>query len=686
MNLTLIIIIGTFLVFYAAFTVYFFKKKAVKTAAEIEIEKLSKLIPRVKKVKSSKKTWVVVYSWIEKIPLLRSWMYRIRKGFTLRSLKDTQEVKVNSARMTVYSTILCAVMLVLGIFTLDTIYGRISLFMCTLYALHGINHLFISRVDSSLITDLVEDLNVVKYEYQKTRMLVGSLSYAADNKRGYASAHIRQICDILRSVDPERELLTYYAIAPNRFLKRFAGLCMDIHKHGDTEEESAFMEGIAIIVRECRLDLLNIRKLASRTVGTTLISVSPVFAIEKLRNWSIGNFSMLQPYYDSKWGILSLWVIVLAFPISFYFTEVFKKLNPDKTTTDTEGRTLHRILEKSSLVRKYVNRVAPIKLSDKKTVIKANKIMKMLKSASSSLSIREFYLLRMLYAVGVFLLTLLIFLTSIHYVKSAAITTPIVTVLDGTEEDAVIKGRRLEYEKYMLDYVITNPVSVEQVSALVANDLKTDKKLSLGGYAPVKFATELFNRANIYKNSYFQWYMLLICVLFGASGYYLPYLSLWIREGLRKSEMQFEVDGYYAIILSLMRFPTIMVKQVIEELFRYSVIFKGTLSRCLSDFNYSPHEALAKVSKDSPNKDLARIAERFGVAYELVSMDQAFSDIEDDMTSNLKNREFDYEKLIEKRSYLVTLSSFAPGAVLIVLYILVPLMVVSDQMYSNMNI
>ena len=135
-----------------------------------------------------------------------------------------------------------------------------------------------------------------------------------------------KIYEILISDDPETELEKYYDIAPNSYLKEFAGISYLTQEFGDREEDgtSLYLKNINNITQEMQIEILKRDKLNYVFQSLTFISIAPVLLLEPLKNWSTSNFSFTNDFYNGKLGMIVQILIVLLTVVSYIMTRKLK--------------------------------------------------------------------------------------------------------------------------------------------------------------------------------------------------------------------------------------------------------------------------------------------------------------------------------------------------------------------------
>ena len=128
-----------------------------------------------------------------------------------------------------------------------------------------------------------------------------------------------KINEVLIAKDPEIELEKYYDIAPNSYLKEFAGISYLTKEFGDrkVDKSSLYLKNVNNITEEMQIEILKRDKIDYVFQSLSLISIVPVLGLEPLKNWSVSNFSFTQNFYNGKSGmmvqILVIFLTVLCY-------------------------------------------------------------------------------------------------------------------------------------------------------------------------------------------------------------------------------------------------------------------------------------------------------------------------------------------------------------------------------------
>lgn len=191
-----------------------------------------------------------------------------------------------------------------------------------------------------------------------------------------------KIYEILISDDPETELEKYYDIAPNSFLKEFAGVSYLTKEFGDRKIDGAslYLKNVNNITQEMQLEILKRDKLNYVFQSLSIISIAPVLLLEPLKNWAIDNFSFTASWYLGKPGmIVQILILILTF-LSYILVRKIKDNGSTNINTKNTENPWQAKLYKNKIIKKIVDLFIP-----KEGTREYRKVSQLLKDSASSL-------------------------------------------------------------------------------------------------------------------------------------------------------------------------------------------------------------------------------------------------------------------------------------------------------------
>ena len=233
-----------------------------------------------------------------------------------------------------------------------------------------------------------------------------------------------KIYEILISDDPEMELEKYYDIAPNVFLKEFAGISYLTKEFGDRKVNGAslYLKNINNITKEMQLEILKRDKLNYVFQSLSFIAIAPILLLEPLKNWSVSNFSFTESWYNGKPGmIVQILILVLTF-ISYVLVRRLKDNGSTGINTKNTENPWQAKLYKKKFIKKIVDMFIP-----KDGTKEYRKVQQLLKDAASHLKMEWLYINRITLAIATCIISLIIFIylhqLAIDYVYTEPTTT-----------------------------------------------------------------------------------------------------------------------------------------------------------------------------------------------------------------------------------------------------------------------
>jgi hypothetical protein len=182
---------------------------------------------------------------------------------------------------------------------------------------------------------------------------------------------------------------------------------------------------------------------------------------------------------------------------------------------------------------------------------------------------------------------------------------------------------------------------------------------------------EVIKKITLYKNEYFKWYELLICLALSLFAYYVPFLMVIYKLRIMKYSMEDEVNQLNSIIYMLMYNEHITVKDLLEEIELFSVIFKKSIQECINEYNSGEIEALNKLKEKESFGPFIRMVDNF-IRCDAMPIYKAFDEIASDRDNYHERRKLENEISIQKRADNAQLLSYIP-AVFVIIYLTLPL-------------
>ncbi len=624
-----------------------------------------------------------LYIKFQKAPFIKRYLYKIRRRLEINNLDDEYLTRMQTAKI-IFRAVILVTLLTIGVVVVThnnlLLMGIILIF--ELFIIDTLTDSMVDKIDNNLLLQQIDFFAALRHSYHETNM-VGEAIYvtAQDTDAVEVSRQAEKIFEILNSSDPETELEKYYDVAPNNYLKEFAGISFLTQEFGDRKVngESLYLKNLENITQEMQLEILKRDKLDYTFKSISVISIVPVLFLEPLKNWATNNFGFTVAFYEGKSGMLVQLGVILLTIISYIMIRKLKDNGSVKRVEDTQNPWQEK-LYKNKLIKKVVDMFMP-----KQHTAQERKEKRLLQDAASKQKLHWLYVSRLAMSILAFI-GAIITIIALHAIQvNFQYTNPTSDYdLIGTAEGGELKKAKATTERQnkVLDKLRgpgknVDDKEIKKVMSKIkdyADKSDTDIK---------KEIKQIKKKLNIINKEYISWVEILIAFVVGYLGYMAPYLIIKFQVKLRIMEMEDEVMQYQVIILMLMRLERVDVEMILEWLDRYADIFKEQISKCLNNYESGAYEALEEMKEEVTYQEFIRIIESLQSAVEKVPIKEAFEELESDRDYYRDKRKETNARLIDKKGRIGKAVGFAPMVVMFVGYLIFPLMYIGMTSMSS---
>ena len=349
---------------------------------------------------SSEVIYQKLYLKYIKIPLLNRYLLKLRRRLEVINIQDEYQTRRQA------SQILTRALLIIIPLTLLIILVAHSdtLLLCILiifefFMIDSLMDGMVSKLDTKLLKQQIDFFAEIRHMYHEYNMVEEAIYQASQDDDKEVSRQGEKIYEILISDDPEAELEKYYDIAPNSYLKEFAGISYLTREFGDRKTEtgaSLFLKNLNNITQEMQIEILKRDKLDYVFQSLSIISIVPILFLQPLKSWSISNFNFTTSFYEGRSGfIVQMLIIVLTFACYLLIRKV--KDTNSKNNTKNEQNPWQNKLYNIPTVKKIVDAFIP-KVGTKQY----KSLTVMMKDAASKDKIEWIYVNRLVFFVTIF--------------------------------------------------------------------------------------------------------------------------------------------------------------------------------------------------------------------------------------------------------------------------------------------
>ena len=679
-NQTIYIIMGvTVGAFLLVLIAYFILRKKMQKSEYKEIQKLQRGTRQ--KTFSAEVLYQKLYVAYVKIPFIKRYIFKLRRRLEIINIDDEYNTRKDASKiLTKALAILIPIIIVSIIITFS---NYLLMFIVLIFELFMIDTLidgFVDKIDDNLLKQQIQFFSEIRHAYHEYNMVEEAIYQVSQDDELDISRQGEKIYEILISDDPETELEKYYDVAPNSYLKEFAGISYLTKEFGDRKVDGAslYLKNIDNIAQEMQLEILKRDKLNYVFQSLSFISIAPVVLLEPLKNWAISNFDFVKSWYLGKSGMIVQILILILTVISYILVRKLKDNGSINMSTKNTENPWQAKLYKKKIIKKFVDLFIP-----KEGTKERRKVKELLKKAASHLKIEWLYINRITYTIVIFVASIIIF-TQLHniaidYIYTEPSTDYNLISLSEKEEEKAMEIT-LQDNTFLDRFKGNVNVTEQQIrNAVERSDYYTDATDE-----EITTATErIYEKLQVVNSEYLKWFEILLAFVFAIAGYMAPIWVLYFQAKIRQLEMEDEVMQFQTIILMLMRIERVNVEIILEWLERYANIFKEPITRCVNNYEAGAWEALEEMKDEISYQPLIQIIESLQAAVEKIPIKDAFDELDSERDYYREKRKESNERLISRKALIGRFIGFAPMVTMFVGYLIIPLVFIGLTSMSS---
>ena len=650
--------------------VYFILKNKMKSSEYKNIQRLKEGTKRNKF--SNEVLFQKLYVTYIKIPFIKRYVMKIRRRLEIINIDDEYNTRKGTAKiLTKTLAIILPVVLLTIIITSKNALLMIILLLFELFMIDTFIDGSVDKIDNKILKEQLDFFSEIRHAYHEFNMVEEAIYQVSQDDERDVSRQGEKIYEILISDDPEMELEKYYDIAPNSYLKEFAGISYLTKEFGDRKVDGAslYLKNVNNITQEMQLEILKRDKLNYVFQSLSVISVAPVLLLEPLKNWAVSNFSFTASWYNGKAGMIVQILILLITFVSYTLVRRLKDNGSTSIDTKNTENPWQAKLYSVKLFKKIIDLFIP-----KQGTKEYRKTVQLLKDAASKQKMEWYYINRITVAIVTFIVSLLVFM-QLHKIAINYIYTEPTTdydIIGGLSEKDQKKAMELtKQDNIILDKFKGKLKTTKDDISRAIDKLDYYKEAKDG--EKEKAVDRVYEKLQIINTEYIQWFEVLLAFVFMIIGYMAPMLILIFQVKIRQLEMEDEVMQFQTIILMLMRIERVNVEIILDWLERYSNIFKPQITKCVNNYESGAWEALEAMKDEITYTQMIRIIESLQAAVEKIPIRDAFDELESERDYYQEKRKESNERLIKRKGMIGKVIGFSPMVCLFVGYLIVPL-------------
>ena len=662
-------VLGAFILIVVIYVIL--SKKMQKS----EYKRIQKLQQGTKENKYSMEVLLQkLYLTYIKIPFLKRYVLKLRRRLEIINIDDEYNTRKDTAKILTKALAILVPVIVMTIMVTSGNY--LLMFILLLFEVFMIDTLIdgsVDKIDNKLLKEQLDFFSEIRHAYHEFNMVEEAIYQVSQDDEMSVSRQGEKIYEILISNDPETELEKYYDIAPNSFLKEFAGVSYLTKEFGDRKVDGAslYLKNINNITQEMQLEILKRDKLNYVFQSLSVIAIVPVLLLEPLKSWAISNFSFTASWYEGKPGLIVQILILLITFLSYILVRRLKDNGSTGINTKNTENPWQQKLYSKKPIKKIVDLFIP-----KEGTKEYRKTQQLLKDSASHLKMEWLYVNRLTICIVTFFASIILFaqlhVVAINYVYTEPTTD--YDIIGGLSEKDKKKAMEVtEMDNYFLDMfrgkLDTTTADVERAfrrSKYYEEDM-TDEEITTIAKRIVDDKLSIINSESM------KWFEILLAIVFALIGYVAPLGLLMFQVKMRQLEMEDEVMQFQTIILMLMRIERVNVEIILEWLERYSNIFRAPITKCVNNYEAGAWEALEQMKEEISYIPLIRIVESLQAAVEKIPIKDAFDELDSERDYYKEKRKESNERLIKRKGMIGKVIGFAPMVSMFCGYLIVPL-------------
>lgn len=671
---------GTAGAFVIIAIIYYILSKKMQTSEYKRIQRLQE--GTKEKSFSTEVLFQKLYLTYIKLPFIKRYALKIRRRLEIINIDDEYNTRKGTAKiLTKTFAILVPIILLTIMFTSQNILLMVILLIFELFMIDTFIDGSVDKIDNNILKEQIDFFSEIRHAYHEYNMVEEAIYQVSQDEEKDVSRQGEKIYEILISEDPENELEKYYDIAPNNFLKEFAGVSYLTKEFGDRKVNGAslYLKNVNNITQEMQLEILKRDKLNYVFQSLSVIAIAPVLMLEPLKNWAVSNFSFTASWYNGKPGMIVQILILLITFVSYILVRKLKDNGSTALNTKNTENPWQARLYKKKLIKRIVDLFIP-----KKGTKEYRKVQQMLKDSASPLKMEWLYINRITIAIVTFVVSIILF-AQLHQVAINYVYTEPTTdydIIGGLSEKDEKKAMELTKQDNVFLDKFRGKINVTE--AQIKNAVASSKYYTDSEDSEIETAAKrIYKKLQIVNSEYMKWFELLLAFVFALVGYMGPMGLLLFQVKMRQLEMEDEVMQFQTIILMLMRIERVNVEIILEWLERYSNIFKPSITKCVNNYEAGAWEALEAMKDEITYLPLIRIIESLQAAVEKIPIKDAFDELDSEREYYQAKRKESNERLIKRKGMIGKVIGFAPMVCLFVGYLIIPLVFIGLTSMSS---
>lgn len=612
---------------------------------------------RRRKKLEEKQRYIKMYADMSQNAILRSHVKELYNKITTLAVFDRETAQSEAARMCL-KQIVVIISFSLGGFILYKQF--INAILCVVFGCVIAKVMVQKKLDKihlAVYKELRATISSLRQEYMRLGTVTDALSCAEYGNllRGV----FNEIYSMLISANVEERLQDFLERVPFRPVQTVARICYTTSNDGDSETntgQSSFIQTLTLISSDVNGELIALNYQKNLFGFLEYLPLAPLIAMVPFEAYFVSIMPGTALIYHGPIGNMLKSFQILLCMVAYGVVASVNSVSSIKD--DDRIRLVRRLLMRPS-IRRFVYGMLP-------RGSKKNDIQRKINRAVSKQDLYHFYLFKTLCATVLFVVMLLsTIIGTYNGAKYVRESTSMLGLVATTEME--------DYPKKDIQAMDNEYIKAE--GEMPDDELTVLIKTYMPGLTELQMQDQkdrMEDKYNAIMNSYYKWYYALLVCGISVLGWFIPNISLRLRQSLAKSEAEEDFLQLQTLMTVLM-YTNYDTLDVLEQMTEISRIHKDMLLYCYQSYPSNPDLELTRLENRTPIIEFKRFIGKLKLTANDISMVEAFSDLVIERDYIVTMRESARRSSINRKRGWCGKLALAPMMVMVVVELLYPL-------------
>jgi hypothetical protein len=394
--------------------------------------------------------------------------------------------------------------------------------------------------------------------------------------------------------------------------------------------------------------------------------LGPLLAIKPFEWWATANMPEISRYYVGIYSTVSVMATFFITAIIYSLVNTMKNGSAKKNKESSIAAKVGDLPGISEFLNKRINSKYTHFL----------KIDSDLRGIGDHTGIKAFIVKKVTYAVLIFALTVIVFMSGTYISKSNLINDFKEDFEDSVTVTEEYKDTMRATAKDFVWRVRTERRDIDEIA--LAGQIKAESGMTeANAKAVAKTVIEHHNKS---LKTYFRWWYLIFAYMLATLAYFEPDMMLQFNKRMINTKRQEEITQFQTIMLILMHLPGTNVAKILEWLERFSDCFKESITMCRAELGHGQRKAILRMKESETHVPFRSFCDNL-LAIDKVGVAEAFDELVSDRTYLTESKKQDRSDDIVRKAKIANTMSFIPAILVLGLYLLIPMgMLVLDML------